>query len=195
MAAERGILLRSGEAFQTRREIRKVILDKTGTITRGKPAVVAVLPLPGFAQDEVLSQAAAAENASEHPLARTVVAAAAQSTGIPPATDFQATPGQGVTAVVAGRRVMVGSPRFLAAAGIGLGPLDEQMAARQAAGDTVVALAVDGRPAGLIAIADPLKADAVAACWQTFMYSPTATRAAGPWVSSPTSSSPRYGRL
>ncbi len=160
-AAERGILMRSAEAFQVLKEVRKVVLDKTGTITRGEPVVRDIIALTRYDQDEVLRLAAAAERTSEHPLARAVVAAAeAEQLEIPPAIDFQSTPGKGVTATVEAHRVMVGNPRFLEEKGVHLEQAYEQLEALQAAGNTVVALAVDDHLAGLIAIGDQLKADA-----------------------------------
>lgn len=160
-AAERGILMRSAEAFQVLKEVRKVVLDKTGTITRGEPAVQDVVALAGYEHNEVLRLAAAVESTSEHPLARAVVAAAeVKQLEIPPATGFQSTPGKGVTATVEAHRVMVGNPRFLEENGVHLEPAHEQLEALHAAGNTVVALAVDGHLAGLIAIGDQLKADA-----------------------------------
>ncbi len=184
MAAERGVLMRSAEAFQVLKDVKKVVLDKTGTITRGEPAVVEVVALAGHDQREVLRLAAAAESASEHPLARAVVTATddarsrsrsagsssrlwlheraseAQPLPLPETRNFHATPGKGVTATVEGHRVVVGNPRFIAGEGVDLAPAHEQLEAIQAAGNTVVALAVDGQLAGLIAIADQLKADA-----------------------------------
>lgn len=161
MAAERGILLRSAEAFQVLREVKRVALDKTGTLTRGEPAVVEVVGLFGVTKGEVLRLAAAVEATSEHPLARAVVAAAqAQQLALPPVTDFQAVPGKGVTASTGGQRVAVGSPKFIGSQPIDLGPVREELEAMQATGKTVVVLAVNGQLAGLIAIADELKADA-----------------------------------
>ena len=161
MAAERGILMRSAEAFQVLKDVTKVVLDKTGTITRGKPAVVQLVAMTGYDAREALRLAAAAERASEHPLARAVVAAAeALHLPIPPAQDFQATPGKGVTARVEDQRVTVGSPHFLMGEGVDLGPARERLDAMQAAGNTVVALAIDSQLVALIAIADQLKADA-----------------------------------
>jgi Cu+-exporting ATPase len=162
MAAERGILMRSAEAFQILKEVRRVVLDKTGTITRGEPAVVEVVALDGYERrDEVLRLAAAVEASSEHPLARAVVEAAeAQELSVPRAENFQAAAGKGVTATVEGKDVAVGSPRFIEGEGADLSVAREQIAAMQAAGNTVVVLAVDGRPAALVAIADRLKADA-----------------------------------
>jgi Cu+-exporting ATPase len=161
MAAERGILMRSAEAFQVLKDVTKVVLDKTGTITRGEPAVVEVVSLGGHDRREVLRLAAAVEAASEHPLARAVAAAAeAEHLTAPPAQSFQATPGQGVAATVEGRRLMVGNPRFLEAAGVDLAAARGQLEDLQARGHTVVASAMDGRPTALFAIADQLKADA-----------------------------------
>ncbi|MBI4491248.1 MAG: cation-translocating P-type ATPase [Chloroflexi bacterium] len=161
MAAEQGILMRSAEAFQVLQAVRTVVLDKTGTITRGTPAVSAVVTLAGQDQGEVLRLAAAAERASEHPLARAVVAAAeAQALVVPPATEFRAVAGKGVTATVEGHRVAVGSPRFVEREAAQLGPARGQVETLQAAGNTVVVLAVDGQPAALIALADQLKDDA-----------------------------------
>ncbi len=161
MAAERGILMRSAEAFQVLKDVGKVVLDKTGTITRGEPAVTDVLALAGSTRDEVLRLAAAAESASEHPLARAVVDfAQAQHVLLPSAGDFQAVPGKGVTASVEGRRVTVGSPRFVEAEGVDLGPAREPVTALQEAGNTVVVAVLDGTPAGVIAIADQIKPDA-----------------------------------
>ncbi|GIX49727.1 MAG: copper-translocating P-type ATPase [Candidatus Tectimicrobiota bacterium] len=160
LAAERGILMRSAAAFQVLREVKKVVFDKTGTLTRGRPAVVAVVPLTAE-ESEVLRLAAAAEQASEHPLARAVVAAAqARQLALPPLEAFQALPGQGVAATVAGQRVLVGKPRFLAEAGVEMAPAHPPLAALQEAGHTVVAVAAAGRLLGLLALADPLKEDA-----------------------------------
>ncbi|MEW5958196.1 MAG: heavy metal translocating P-type ATPase [Chloroflexota bacterium] len=160
LAAERGILMRSAEAFQVLKDVKKMVLDKTGTITRGEPAVIEVVALAGRDEREVLRLAAAAESASEHPLARAVVVAAeAQSLTVPAAQDFQATPGQGVKATVEGQRLTVGSPRFIEAEGINFGSARPQLETMQAAGQTVVALALEGELAAFLAIADPIKAD------------------------------------
>ncbi len=160
MAAERGILMRSAEAFQVLKDVRRVVLDKTGTITRGEPAVVEVVALSGRDEREAL-RLAAAETNSEHPLARAVVAAAeAQHLPVPKSEDFQAVAGKGITATIQGRRVAVGSPKFIESEGTSLGPAREQVEAMQASAHTVVALTVDGQPAALIAIADQIKPDA-----------------------------------
>ncbi len=157
MAAERGILMRSGEAFQIMGELRSVVLDKTGTITRGEPAVTAVVALTG-SEDEVLRLAAAAEATSEHPLARAVGDAAEErGLDVPDATDFQAHAGRGVDATADGLRVLVGKIGYLAEEGIDTTPVDEHRDDMEERGQTVIGVAVDGAVAGLIGIADAVK--------------------------------------
>ncbi len=161
MAAERGILMRAGEAFQVLKDVRKVVFDKTGTLTAGKPAVVQVLALNGWQRGEALGLAAAVEEVSEHPLARAIGAAAKEANArIDRAEAFQATPGKGVTARVAGRKVSVGSPAFAEQFGADLQPVRGEIERMQAEAQTVIALAVDGELAAIVSIADPLKADA-----------------------------------
>jgi len=165
MAAERGILMRSGEAFQVFGGIDVVVLDKTGTLTAGRPSVVEVLPATGAAEvatpEELLALAAAVEIASEHPLARAVVTAAEErGVEIPDASGFSSTTGQGVTATVDGVSVEVGKPSWVASRGAALGPLAERLEAMQGAAQTVVAVACDGTLAGLVGIADEIKPDA-----------------------------------
>ncbi|MGI8910774.1 MAG: heavy metal translocating P-type ATPase [Rubrobacteraceae bacterium] len=160
-AAERGFLMRSGEAFHLFKDVKKIVLDKTGTVTHGRPSVAEVVPLGGYAEEEALRLAAAAERPSEHPLARAVVAVAeTRSLAIPHAWNFKATPGKGVTADVEGRRVAVGSPGFIEGLGADLDPAREKIEALQAAGNTVVAVATGGEPATLLALADRIKEDA-----------------------------------
>ena len=153
--------MRSGEAFHIFKNVKKIVLDKTGTITEGEPAVVEVVTLNGFDEDEALRLAAAAESASEHPLARAVVAAAEErNLGVPPARDFRAAPGMGVKAGVEGHPVAVGSPRFVEGEGVDLGSARERIETLQEAGNTVVVLAVGGKVAALVAIADRIKDNA-----------------------------------
>ncbi len=161
MAAEHGVLMRSAEAFQILKDVRKVILDKTGTITRGEPSVTDIQPASDWSNDEILRLAAASERASEHPLAQAILAsAAAQHLSIPSASDFQATPGMGVAAIVEGHRVLIGKPQFLKEGHIEIASAIERVEVMSAKGDTVVALAIGGRLAGLIGIADQIKPDA-----------------------------------
>ena len=161
-AADQGVLMRTGEAFQTFRLVRHVLLDKTGTLTEGHPAV-RELQTPGD-PDQLLRLAAAVEAGSEHALGQAVVdAALARGLAIPQATGFQATPGQGVGATVAGAQVLVGRPSWLATHGVDLGALAERVDALEAAGRTVVAVARAGRPLGMLALGDELRPDAAAA--------------------------------
>ncbi len=159
MAAQKGILMRSGEAFQVFKDVRKVVLDKTGTITLGRPRVVEAAPMGGFRKEAVLALAAAAESSSEHPLARAIVEEA-EETGYPEAQDFQAMPGRGIKATVENKEVMVGSPRFLTEEGVDLTQIQKHLEEMEGRGQTVVAVAEAGKFAGLIAIADTLKVDA-----------------------------------
>ena len=164
MAAEHGILIRSGEAFQVLKDITHVVLDKTGTLTEGKPRLVAVEPAEGFESTELLRLAAGAEAPSEHPLARAIGAAADErALEVPGAGDFRAIPGKGVLAEVAGHRVAIGTRRFLASRGIDVDAIEQASAAHEAQAHTTVLAAIDGRIAGVLAIADTLKADAAAA--------------------------------
>ena len=161
MAAERGILMRSGEAFQVLKDIRKIVLDKTGTLTAGNPAVVDVIAVTSGGANEALRLAAAVESVSEHPLARAIVAEAnAKGLALPTVKDFVATPGRGVEATVEARRVAVGSPAYIEREGVALGRARKLLESQQEAGHTVVAVAIDGELAALIAIADPVKSDA-----------------------------------
>ncbi len=159
-AADRGILMRTGEAFQACRLVTHVVLDKTGTLTEGKPVVRAVVA-SGPDEDELLALAAAAEAASEHPLARAVVTEAVRRRlELPGVEAFEAVPGQGVAGRIAGHDVLVGSPRFVHERGIDLAPLATRIAGLEEAGHTVVVVGRGGRPLGLVALGDRLKADA-----------------------------------
>jgi len=161
MAAERGILMRAGEAFQVLKDVRKVMLDKTGTLTLGKPAVREVIAIEGGDERALLRLAASAERVSEHPLAGAIVAAAeARGIALGSAQDFAALPGQGVAANVEGRSVRVGKPAYVRAFVSNPAAADARIAALQDAGMTVVAVAVDGRLCALIGIADSIKPDA-----------------------------------
>jgi Cu+-exporting ATPase len=160
-AAEKGILMRSGEAFHVFKDIDTMLLDKTGTLTQGEPEVGEVIAITDESQDNILRLAAAAENPSEHPLARAIVTAAQErEVSIPEADDFDATPGKGVAAAVENRSVTVGSPRFVEGEGADLSQVRERIEDLQQTGSTVVVVAVDGSPIGLVALADPLKDDA-----------------------------------
>jgi heavy metal translocating P-type ATPase len=162
-AAERGVLMRTGEAFQGFRLVKKIIVDKTGTLTEGRPTVREIETVGG-SERELLAIAAAAEASSEHPLAQAVVKAAFERGVTPPdVVSFQAFPGQGVVARIGGDEAIVGSPRFLKDRGIDLSPLWTRIAVLETAGRTVIAVANDGRALGIVALGDTLRPDAVSA--------------------------------
>ena len=158
-AADQGIIMRTGEAFQQFGKVSHVVLDKTGTLPEGRPTVREVVALGD--QDELLALAAAAEAASEHPLARAVVRAAAEAAlSVPDAEQFNSVTGYGVVAHIAGRRVVVGRPDLLTEHGINTGPLTGPLTGLRAAGRTAVAVAVDDQPLGVIGLGDELRPDA-----------------------------------
>lgn len=160
-AARKGVLMRSGEAFQVFKDVRRVVLDKTGTLTQGRPEVVEIIPIGTNDRGEILRLAASAELASEHPLARAIVnSAKADRFELSNANGFSAHPGMGVVATIEGRVVQVGSPQWIAEKGEGLSKVRQQIEAQAARARTVVAVAADGELLGLIAIADAIKPDA-----------------------------------
>ncbi|HEX7000923.1 MAG TPA: cation-translocating P-type ATPase [Trueperaceae bacterium] len=159
-AAERGIIMRSGEAFHVFRNVDTVVFDKTGTLTEGKPHLVATSWLHGD-PSELLGLVASVEAHSEHPLAQAIVSdAREQGLTLTTPEAFEARPGRGVDATVAGRRLLVGTRRFLTEEGVNPAPLDALVEQAQAQGQTVVLVAVDGQPAGVLALADRVKTDA-----------------------------------
>jgi len=168
IGAENGILIRSGEAIQTLKDVKAVVFDKTGTITKGRPEVTDVVSANGSQERDVLQIAGAAERGSEHPLGRAIVERA-QSQGLVLAEpkEFQALRGKGVVASVNGQRVLVGSQRLMQENGVDIASLVPQAEALEGGAKTVmyVAAAIDGQPAavGLVAVADTLKEDSVAA--------------------------------
>jgi len=163
-AAERGILMRTGEAFQGFRLVKQIVLDKTGTLTEGRPLVREIEAIRSRGEDELLALAAAAEACSEHPLAHAVVEAAFERHVTPPAIDsFEALPGKGVIARLGTREVIVGNPRFLADRGVDLSQLHSRIEALEAAGRTAIGVAREGRAFGIITLADTLRPDAVKA--------------------------------
>jgi Cu+-exporting ATPase len=160
--AEAGVLIRHAEALEVFEKVGTVIVDKTGTITEGRPRVVSLLPETGWNETELLFLAASVEAVSEHPLAAAIVGAA-RDRGVPVAavSDFASVTGEGITGTIDGRRVAVGNLRLLEANGIQRGLLAERAAALRTEGQTVVFVAADGKPAGLIGVADPVKSSAV----------------------------------
>jgi Cu+-exporting ATPase len=167
--AELGVLIKGGEALERSEAVDTVVFDKTGTLTEGKPAVVAVSLPPHAALDEsrVLALAASVERLSEHPLAEAIVVAAEQrGLAIPSAQAFRSQTGKGVLAIVDGHRVGVGNAALLKDLRVNIEPLAEAATAAALDGHTPAMVAVDGRPAAVIAVADPIKPtsrDAIAA--------------------------------
>jgi Cu+-exporting ATPase len=165
-AAELGILIGSGEALEQARRLTAVVLDKTGTLTRGKPTLTGTTVLGDWTEHGLLSLVAAAELGSEHPLGEAVVAAARdRGLPMPPVTAFEAVPGHGISATVDGHRLLAGNARLMTKHGIDPTALDGAAAAGAADAATPLFVAVDGSAAALFLVADPLKpesADAVA---------------------------------
>ncbi|MFL6937635.1 MAG: heavy metal translocating P-type ATPase [Xanthobacteraceae bacterium] len=165
--AELGVLIKNAEALERMEKVDTLVVDKTGTLTEGKPKVVAVAPAEGFDEAAVLKFAASVERASEHPLALAVVNAAAErNIATVRVMGFDAPTGKGAIGMVEQRRVVVGSPNFLAELNIATAPLEREAERLRSEGATVIFVAIDGKPAGLVAIADPVKAstpDALAA--------------------------------
>lgn len=159
-AADKGILMRTGEAFQAFRLVKQIIFDKTGTLTVGEPTVREIEAVEAD-EDELLSLAAAVESASEHPLAQAIVNAAFER-GLtpPPVKDFEAFPGKGVVATVGKRRVVVGSPGFLELHGVDLKSLKKSIVKLEESGRTVLVVARDKQALGAIAVGDELRPDA-----------------------------------
>jgi Cu+-exporting ATPase len=162
LAAERGILMRSGEAFQVFGEIDIALLDKTGTLTVGRPGVVEIVTVGAITEDELLALAAAVELSSEHPLARSVVVAAAErGLDILDSSGFSSVTGLGVGATVDGEVISVGRPSWLIGLGVDLGSLAERNEAMGRSAQTVVAVARASELCGLIGVADAIKVDAL----------------------------------
>jgi Cu+-exporting ATPase len=154
-----GVLIKNAEALEHMEKVDTLVIDKTGTLTEGKPAVTAIVPGQGFVEAEVLRLAASAERPSEHPLAVAIVAAA-EKRGIAtaPVAGFDSPTGKGALGTVEGRRVVLGSAKFLAEHGIDISPLAERADRLRADGATAIFAGIDGQVAGAIAIADPVKA-------------------------------------
>ncbi len=162
--AEQGVLFRGGDALQAARQLQVIVLDKTGTITHGKPALTDVIPASGFGEQEVLRIAAAVELDSEHPLAQAIVQGATER-GIDPsrANSFEAVPGHGVDARVDGRAVLLGNRKLMSEREIDTSDLDGSAERLAGEGKTPMYLAVDGHAASLVAVADTIKPDSVTA--------------------------------
>jgi Cu+-exporting ATPase len=163
-AAEHGVLIRNGEALETASRLKVVVLDKTGTITKGTPELTDVLPLEGFAEIDLLRLAAVADRRSEHPLAEAIVRGArARGIEVGEPEAFNAIPGHGAEASVEGRRVLVGNRKLLERENVSLTEFRQDGARLADEGKTPMFVAVDGHPAGIVAVADTIKEDSLTA--------------------------------
>jgi P-type Cu+ transporter len=161
-----GIIMRTGEAFQTFGQVTRILLDKAGTLTAGHPGVAGLRPAPGTDAADLLAVTAAAEAPSEHPLAQAITTAARQQRlELPPADPegFAATAGSGVTARIGGHRVLAGRPSFLAGHGLDMTAMAGAITRLESEGHTVVAVARGTRVLGVIALADTLRPEAIEA--------------------------------
>ena len=157
--AQAGVLIRNAEALERMEKVDTLVIDKTGTLTEGKPKVVAIKPAPGFSEDQMLLLAASVERGSEHPLAAAIVDAAAERKLVPsPVSGFDAPAGKGVIGIVDGKRLALGNARFLDELNIDASGLAGEAERLRNEGATAVFLAVDGKTAAVIAVADPIKA-------------------------------------
>ncbi|MEK4031995.1 copper-translocating P-type ATPase [Methylocystis sp. IM3] len=156
--AQSGVLIKNAEALERFEKIDTLVVDKTGTLTEGKPRVTAIRPVEGLAENDLLAVAASLERASEHPLAVAIVQAAlARNLALTQATDFDSPVGKGVTGRIDGRSIIIGNRRFLAELGVDAAALDTEAERLREDGATAIFIAIDGRAAGIIAIADPIK--------------------------------------
>jgi Cu+-exporting ATPase len=156
--AEVGVLVKNAEALEVLGRADVLVVDKTGTLTSGKPRLVAVEPVAGVTEADLLRLAASVERGSEHPLAQAILQGAAdRGLNLTPTSDFEAIPGKGVVGVVEGRRVILGTPALLQERGTDPGPLQARLEEHRKQGRTAVLVALDGQLAGLLTVADPLK--------------------------------------
>ncbi|MBB6167782.1 Cu+-exporting ATPase [Chelatococcus composti] len=156
--AQAGVLIKNAEALEHMEKVDTIIVDKTGTLTEGRPAVTAIVPAAGFTEDEALRLAASVERASEHPLALAIVRAAEErGIAMAPVADFDSPTGKGALGVVEGMRIPLGNAKFLAEQGVDVAPLADEADRLREDGATAIFMGVDGRVAAIFAIADPVK--------------------------------------
>ena len=162
--AQHGVLIKNAEALERMEKVDTLVVDKTGTLTEGKPSVTAVIAAPGQGEDDLLRLAAGVERASEHPLALAIVTAAQKrKISIPAVSEFDSPTGKGAIGVVEGRRIVIGQDAFLTSLGIDVSGLRGRADELRAEGATAVYVGVDGQAAGILAIADPIKETTAAA--------------------------------
>jgi Cu+-exporting ATPase len=156
--AQAGVLIKNAQALERMERVDTLVIDKTGTLTEGKPKVVAVVPAAGVDETELLSLAARVERASEHPLGRAIVEAAAErGITLENVADFDSPTGKGVSGTVAGRKLVLGNASFLRQTGVSVAAIESEAERLRQDGATAVYLAIDGKTSGIIAVADPIK--------------------------------------
>lgn len=156
--ARAGVLIKNAEGLERFEKVNTLVVDKTGTLTEGKPKVTSVVAVNGIAEDDLLQVAATLERASEHPLAAAIVEAANErGLGLGTAENFDSPVGKGVTGTVKGHRLVIGSHRIMSEEKVDVAPLTEKAEALRGEGATVIFVAIDGRVGGLFAISDPIK--------------------------------------
>jgi len=157
--ATAGVLIKNAEALEILEQVDTIVIDKTGTLTEGKPRLVSIAALDGVAEADVLRLAASLERGSEHPLGAAIVAGAeARGLTLVAAEDFKSLTGRGVTGRIEGRTVALGNEQMMRELGVAIGAISDEADAYRTDGQTVMFVAIDGRPAGLIGVADPIKA-------------------------------------
>ncbi|HKU07808.1 MAG TPA: copper-translocating P-type ATPase, partial [Bradyrhizobium sp.] len=157
--AQAGVLIKNAEALERMERIDTLVVDKTGTLTEGKPKLVAIVPTDGFEEGDILRLAAGVEQASEHPLADAIVRAAKErSLALGRVEDFDSPTGKGAIGKVDGKTIALGNAKYLASIGVATGALDAESEQLRSDGATVINVAIDGKLAGLFAVADPVKA-------------------------------------
>jgi Cu+-exporting ATPase len=156
--ATAGVLIKNAEALEIMEKVNTLVTDKTGTLTEGKPKLTSVIALPGFQENEILQLGASLERGSEHPLADAIVKGAAErSMTLDEVKEFQSVSGKGITGLVGGRKVNIGNQKYFVELDIAMDGLIERADALRSEGQTVMFVAIDGRPAGLLGVADPIK--------------------------------------
>src|SRR3989454_877775 len=161
--AENGLLIKGGEYLEKAHKLTTALFDKTGALTKGRPSVTDVVPVGAISEAEILRLAASAEKGSEHPLGQAIVQAASARGVMEDPSDFEAIPGQGVRAAIGERRILIGNRSLMLSAGIPVDEAESILQAMEDAGKTAMILAVDGRVAGVIAVADTLKEHSIEA--------------------------------
>lgn len=164
IGAENGILIRGGEAIQTLKDVRIIVFDKTGTITKGKPEVTDIVPLDGITEEQLLSLAASAESGSEHPLGRAVVRQAEEkNVKLEKITHFKAIRGKGIEAHLNGEAILIGSSKFIEESGVSTDAVRSELTRAESEAKTVMLVAKGGKLLGILALADTLKRDSIPA--------------------------------